>query len=654
ALLLRPLTKDSTVSRLLRIMQFLSRIEEGENLDCTFDKESELTPLESAIGVLELINREFPVSAVTMESVRKMVKEAAVIICIKKREFDKAAKILKKIMAKDPNTQKLRTELLSIIREKNLSHTMIRNFSYKAFQQSAFQFLETYLEDSEPFLLTLSLPLSPEPAEQKNRGKLITKSLKKSESALISIEILLYSLASVGLAGSLHGSSQVVSVSKSVSLGKPSIQGIKSQSLVVKSSVNSYIVDQGKKRMISVSRIGCGISQQSKMAKQTLNSECTDDPKQLATTPEPVEVAKQPAATAPEPAEVAKQPAATAPEHAEVAKQPAATVPEHVEVAKQPVAVASDNMEMLSKNSESGGWGNDRIATITSQIPSKLGCEDSRQGAYCNWRRFIKVGLISSCAAWNLPTMGNPNPLKLEGAGSWVLKRQPLGSVTSYGISALREAFKTLSDSQDSDAAFTKLDETDFSFPKQLSPSVSHRLKRQRDEETLPLETSGTSDIPKPFPKSKRLLTISRLVMEQDSQSSELNEIPDSSQEPVVSSASRPLVQKPYVPLPSSSSPKLQKARLNTSNGQEEKDTWSDEDELFLDKGSPGRNSHTSSVFGSKKQRWTVQESEWIKEGVKKFGEGNWKIICQKFPFENRTSVMIKDRWRTMKKLGLH
>nr|XP_006122285.1 telomeric repeat-binding factor 2 isoform X3 [Pelodiscus sinensis] len=422
ALLLRPLTKDSTVSRLLRIMQFLSRIEEGENLDCTFDKESELTPLESAIGVLELINREFPVSAVTMESVRKMVKEAAVIICIKKREFDKAAKILKKIMAKDPNTQKLRTELLSIIREKNLSHTMIRNFSYKAFQQSAFQFLETYLEDSEPFLLT--------------------------------------------------------------------------------------------------------------MAKQTLNSECTDDPKQLATTPEPVEVAKQPAATAPEPAEVAKQPAATAPEHAEVAKQPAATVPEHVEVAKQPVAVASDNMEMLSKNSE--------------------------------------------------------------------------------------------------------------------------RLKRQRDEETLPLETSGTSDIPKPFPKSKRLLTISRLVMEQDSQSSELNEIPDSSQEPVVSSASRPLVQKPYVPLPSSSSPKLQKARLNTSNGQEEKDTWSDEDELFLDKGSPGRNSHTSSVFGSKKQRWTVQESEWIKEGVKKFGEGNWKIICQKFPFENRTSVMIKDRWRTMKKLGLH
>ncbi|XP_074929851.1 telomeric repeat-binding factor 2 isoform X2 [Chelonoidis abingdonii] len=430
ALLLRPLVKEPAVSRLLRIMQFLSRIEEGENLDCTFDTESELTPLESAIGVLELIEREFPVSEVAMESVRKMVKQAAVIICIKKREFDKASKILKKNMAKDPSTQKLRTELLSIIREKNLSHTMIRNFSYKTFQQSAFQFLETYLEDSEPFLLT--------------------------------------------------------------------------------------------------------------MAKKTLNSECIDETKKLAlvpepvevATPKPVEVAKQPSPAAPDSVEVAKQPSAGTPDSVEVAKQPPVAAPDSVEVAKQPQVVAPDSVEMSSKDSE--------------------------------------------------------------------------------------------------------------------------RLKRQREEDNPHLETSETSDVPKSPPKSKRLLTISRLIMEQDSQSTELSETPDSSQESVVSSAFRTLVQKPHVQCVSSRSPKPLKARWNTLNEREEKDTWSEEDELFLDKKSPGRNSHSSSGLGSKKQRWTVQESEWIREGVKKFGEGNWKIICQKFPFENRTTVMIKDRWRTMKKLGLH
>ncbi|KFQ79872.1 Telomeric repeat-binding factor 2, partial [Phoenicopterus ruber ruber] len=407
ALLVRPLEKEPMVARMLRIMQLLSRIEEGENLDCTFDKESELTPLESAIGVLELIQREFSVAEKTMETVQKMVKEAAVIVCIKNREFDKASKIVKRHMGKDPRSQKKRNELLTIIREKNFTHPMVKNFSYKNFQQSVFQFLKTYVDDSEPLLLTVP----PEPAET---------------------------------------------------------------------------------------------------------------PKHLEGAPSPAERADDPAA-APEPMEGA-----------------------------------------------------------TPELP----------GA------------------------------------------QPPGTVTTYGISVLREAFKILSDSQDSDALFTKLDETDFSFPKQLSPSVSHRTKRRKEEEN---QDSEISDPPEISHKGKRLLTISKLVMEQDSQYSESSESPDSSQEPVVSSASRP-VQKLH------DQPVSTKRRWNSSYGEEEKDSWSEEDELFSDAGK-----NRAPVAG----KWTIQESEWIKEGVKKFGEGRWKAICQKYPFQNRTAVMIKDRWRTMKKLGI-
>uniref|UniRef100_A0A8C8RXC8 Telomeric repeat binding factor 2 n=1 Tax=Pelusios castaneus TaxID=367368 RepID=A0A8C8RXC8_9SAUR len=450
-----------------------------------------------------------------MESVRKMLKEAAVIICIKKREFDKATKILKKHMAKDPSTQKLRTQLLSIIREKNMSHPVIRNFSYKTFQQNVFQFLEAYLEDSEPFLLT--------------------------------------------------------------------------------------------------------------MAKKTLNSECVDEMKQLARAPDSVEVAKQPSAVAPDFVGVAKQPSVVAPDFVGVAKQPSVVAPDSVGVAKQPPASAPDSEE-VAKQPPASAPDSEEVAKRPS-----AGTPDS-----------VEVAKQPAAA---------PGSVEMASKDS---VRQPPGAVTTYGISVLREAFKILSDSQDSDAAFTKLDETDFAFPKQLSPSVSHRLKRQREEETPPLETSETSDIPKPPPKNKRLLTISRLVLDQDSQSTELSEPPDSSQESVVSSASGHLTQKPHVQLVSSPSPKLVKTGRSISKEQEEKDTWSEEDELFLDRGSPGQYSHNSSACGSKKQRWTVQESEWIKEGVKMFGEGNWKAIYKKFPFENRTSVTIKDRWRTMKKLGLH
>ncbi|KAJ8379039.1 hypothetical protein AAFF_G00231300 [Aldrovandia affinis] len=50
---------------------------------------------------------------------------------------------------------------------------------------------------------------------------------------------------------------------------------------------------------------------------------------------------------------------------------------------------------------------------------------------------------------------------------------------------------------------------------------------------------------------------------------------------------------------------------------------------------------------------WTVEESEWVRQGVTKYGEGNWVMIKKHFPFVGRTSVNIKDRWRTMKKLKM-
>ncbi|XP_016156701.1 PREDICTED: telomeric repeat-binding factor 2 isoform X4 [Ficedula albicollis] len=481
ALLVRPLNREPEMAQMLRIMQLLSRVEEGENLgkrrdpppkvwmpiliDCTFDKESELTPLESAMLVLDFIHEEFSVADKTMEAVQKMVKEAAVVVCIRNKEFEKAADIVKKHMGKEPRNQKKRNEWLAVIRDKNPSHPKVKNFSYEDFQQSIFDFLKGYMDESEPALLTL---------------------LKKTLS------------------------------SEHVDKAKSSLE-------------TSEFADGLKDQAAAPEALGRAEGP----AKAPENAGATEDLEGAAS---PAKRAAGPIA-APEMMEEASGPAAAL-EPMEDITDPAAT-PEHLTAAYDILKGAPESMEIAKEP-----------AAATPELPR-------------------------------------------------VSTREP------------------------------------------------QRTKRCREVENQASETSEPPEMPR---NVKKLFSISNLVVELDGSSSKSGECPDSSQEHVVSSASKPAPKLPDEPLAAQSEKSIQ-GRWNSSCGTEEKDSWSDEDELFanaasLEKSNVSRNS-------SKKQKWTMQESEWIKEGVQKYGEGRWKAICLKYPFQNRTSVMIKDRWRTMKKLGM-
>lgn len=50
------------------------------------------------------------------------------------------------------------------------------------------------------------------------------------------------------------------------------------------------------------------------------------------------------------------------------------------------------------------------------------------------------------------------------------------------------------------------------------------------------------------------------------------------------------------------------------------------------------------------RKKWSVEETKWLEEGVKLYGEGSWTKILSKYNFVGRTSVNLKDRWRTLQK----
>ncbi|XP_061450094.1 telomeric repeat-binding factor 2 isoform X3 [Rhineura floridana] len=386
AVLARPLALEQYILLQLRIIQFLSRIEE----DWTIDTETKLTPLECALALLEKMQNELDIDISVIEEIRQKIKEAAVIACLKNKEYKQANKILKTHMSKDPSSQKMRLLLQNIIRERNCAHPTVWNFSYKAFQQRILLFFESYLDVSDPFLLEMA---------KKNLGD-------KMETRL-----------------------------------------------------------------------------------------------------NPVAAAREEM--------VVSEPVEEAPEVAAADHEPVGSS-EEASAEPRPEGGPSDVVEERPKPLEGG-----RRAAAGP---------------------LLEAGASKRGAALELATVADESTASSEPAG----------------------------------------------------------------------EARGTAE--------PAMVVVAS-----------------------VSAASRDL-------------DRLAKKRLMSSVQHGEKEVWSDEDEIFNQKSkrnSGGGSSTNTSICSTKKKIWTSEESRWIKAGVKKFGEGNWKAIFRAYPFEERTPVMIKDRWRTMKKLGL-
>ncbi|XP_043937848.1 telomeric repeat-binding factor 2 isoform X2 [Protopterus annectens] len=212
---------------------------------------------------------------------------------------------------------------------------------------------------------------------------------------------------------------------------------------------------------------------------------------------------------------------------------------------------------------------------------------------------------------------------------------------TTFSRTALKMSFQALSKSEDSEVEFKKLEETNFTPP---PTTGSTQNNHQQNEEKDILVSAGNAQQKRHFPN------ISQLVQERESQWEEENE--GSEQE----SMNRPSVNSKDEEddCQQSKQERISKRTNKDISTEDEKETWTGEESLFFINKRPKRSPARSSVASNgKKQKWTVEESEWIRKGVKRYGDGNWSIILKSYPFVGRTSVMVKDRWRTMKKLGL-
>ncbi|XP_068745344.1 uncharacterized protein [Montipora capricornis] len=102
---------------------------------------------------------------------------------------------------------------------------------------------------------------------------------------------------------------------------------------------------------------------------------------------------------------------------------------------------------------------------------------------------------------------------------------------------------------------------------------------------------------------------------------------------------------------------KAVKRRFNEEHSDAEIVEWESDDETDLQPKmiklpSPHRKRCLNVKLPTVKHRkfWTAEETKLLEDGVKVYGEGNWTRILNAYNFVGRTSVNLKDRWRTLRK----
>ncbi|XP_065609746.1 telomeric repeat-binding factor 1 [Cyrtonyx montezumae] len=140
--------------KMVYLCQLLIRIVEGKRLECSFENDRRISPLESALSFWSLLEREESKLDKLHEEIRRLIQIQVVAVYMEKGYYKEAAEVLERLFTDSESHKSLRMKLMTIVKNKDPYVPLLQSFSYNLLLSKVKSYTDLFLkENGTNFLL---------------------------------------------------------------------------------------------------------------------------------------------------------------------------------------------------------------------------------------------------------------------------------------------------------------------------------------------------------------------------------------------------------------------------------------------------------------------------------------------------------------------
>uniref|UniRef100_A0A3Q1G249 Telomeric repeat binding factor 2 n=1 Tax=Acanthochromis polyacanthus TaxID=80966 RepID=A0A3Q1G249_9TELE len=589
SVLVCPVELTDVMPTKIQVLEFLSHINEGEKLDLSFESDSSTAPLESALMLLEHMNQKLSIRQQDFENAHDSIAEMIVAIFIKNSKFDRAEEILNKHFPKPMVGKK--AIFKGLINRKSKIHDVIKQINYQRFREEMLAFCQGLFQSTVPFLYKAAEQLiGQRRVEQDDKVAGTDEQTKPGPSSNLQGNVI----QSVARKCSVIQRVRLEAAYKA--LGAATENRTFAQ---LEEDVETEEQERENLGLLHPADPKTGTNLDSQQEGQFLRDSGSpmeaspaDQPPQTDAVPETQAGSLSNTPSVLWSGQLYTVPRLVVEPDSQVSSQCTTDCQEQgtdVRAEESPQSLATSNKKDLQCT----------VPDREVDIPVRK-CPRRAKRAHCR--------ASTSAADLSADSEGN----SLDSVANGETHDEELQSQSNSSRTSNSKKAKQLSSDRVED-------------PLELSASCKTPVQKPHEQlagDPLSKDPDDTEDI---------CITDSSL----DSSPS-LRPVPRTSSTPHRDSAQN-------------NNGSSSKWKRLFREAQESKETWDDEESHFPSTRNSGSNQSTISNSGQRRKKWTERETQNLKDGVRKFGEGNWKQIRAYYSFDNRTNVNLKDRWRTLK-----